>query len=59
VQTLGELLNLLERLPERFEVCYEASCVYGFYHDLLKPLAWVGNRAIGQRALRLGGGDGF
>src|SRR3989442_1557833 len=25
--------------PNRFEVCYEASCGYGHYHDLLRPLA--------------------
>src|SRR5438046_2161711 len=26
-------------LPDRFEVCYEASCGYGHYHDVLRPLA--------------------
>lgn len=39
VQTIQEMIDLLDRLPERFEVCYEASCGYGFYHDLLRPLA--------------------
>src|SRR4029079_7501649 len=31
-------LGVLKRLPGRFEVCYEASCGYGHYHDLLQPL---------------------
>jgi transposase len=39
VRTIHETLGLLERLPDRFEVCYEASCGYGFYHDALRPLA--------------------
>src|SRR6516164_1450031 len=33
------MLRLLKGLPDRFEVCYEASCGYGYYHDLLQPLA--------------------
>ena len=36
---LEELLRLLKGLPDRFEVCYEASCGYGHYHDLLSPIA--------------------
>ncbi len=39
VRTIAEMLEVLERLPDRFEVCYEASCGYGFYHDILRPLA--------------------
>jgi transposase len=39
VRGLEEMLRLLEGLPDRFEVCYEASCGYGHYHDLLQPLA--------------------
>jgi transposase len=39
VRTLEEMLATLEGLPDRFEVCYEASCGYGHYHDLLRPLA--------------------
>jgi transposase len=39
VRTIHETLGVLERLPDRFEVCYEASCGYGFYHDALRPLA--------------------
>src|SRR5690349_25044634 len=39
VRGLEEMLAVLEGLPDRFEVCYEASCGYGHYHDLLKPLA--------------------
>jgi transposase len=33
------MLGILKALPDRFEVCYEASCGYGHYHDLLRPLA--------------------
>jgi transposase len=39
VRGIDEMLRLLEGLPDRFEVCYEASCGYGHYHDLLQPLA--------------------
>jgi transposase len=39
VRGLEEMLRLLKGLPDRFEVCYEASCGYGHYHDLLRPLA--------------------
>src|SRR5919205_1692328 len=36
---LDEMLVLLKGLPDRFEVCYEASCGSGHYHGLLQPLA--------------------
>lgn len=39
VRTLEEMVRALKNLPDRFEVCYEASCGYGHYHDVLKPLA--------------------
>jgi transposase len=39
VRSLEEMLRVLRGLPDRFEVCYEASCGYGHYHDLLCPLA--------------------
>jgi transposase len=39
VRTVIELRQLLEALPDRFEVCYEASCGYGYYHDELYSLA--------------------
>jgi len=39
VRGLEEVLRILKALPGRFEVCYEASCGYGHYHDLLRPLA--------------------
>ena len=39
VRSIGEMMDILERFPDRFEVCYEASCGYGHYHDLLKPVA--------------------
>jgi transposase len=39
VGSLEEMLRVLRGLPDRFEVCYEASCGYGHYHDLLRPLA--------------------
>jgi hypothetical protein len=36
---IQEMLGILKGLPDRFEVCYEASCGYGHYHVLLQPLA--------------------
>src|SRR5205814_3033202 len=39
VRALNQLMRILETLPDRFEVCYEASCGYGHYHDMLRPLA--------------------
>src|ERR1700745_1019728 len=39
VRGLEEMLGILRGLPDRFEVCYEASCGYGPYHALLLPLA--------------------
>jgi transposase len=39
VRGIEEMLRLLKGLPDRFEVCYEAGCGYGHYHDLLQPLA--------------------
>ena len=39
VRSAEEMLDILKGLPERFEVCYEASCGYGHYHDLLRPIA--------------------
>jgi transposase len=39
VRTIEEMVQVLKGLPDRFEVCYEASCGYGYYHDLLRPLA--------------------
>jgi transposase len=39
VRRFEEILRILRELPQRFDVCYEASCGYGHYHDLLRPLA--------------------
>lgn len=39
VRSIEEMLQILKGLPDRFEVCYEASCGYGHFHDLLRPLA--------------------
>jgi transposase len=39
VRSIEEMLRVLEGLPDRSEVCYEASCGYGHFHDLLRPLA--------------------
>lgn len=39
VRGIEEMLGVLKRVPGRYEVCYEASCGYGHYHDLLQPLA--------------------
>src|SRR5262245_27501026 len=38
VRGLEEVLRLLRGLPDCFEVCYEASCGSGHFHDLLRPL---------------------
>jgi hypothetical protein len=50
VRGLEEVLRVLRDLPDRFEVCYEASCGYGHYHDLLKPLAEEFARRYPQHA---------
>jgi transposase len=39
VHSIEEMLRILKGLPDRFEVCYEASCGYGHYHDMLQLLA--------------------
>ncbi len=39
VRSIDQMMHDLEGLPDRFEVCYEASCGYGHYHDLLRPVA--------------------
>jgi transposase len=39
VRSIAEMLRVLQDLPDRFEVCYEASCGYGHFYDLLRPLA--------------------
>jgi transposase len=39
VRSIDEMMRILEALPDRFEVCYEASCGYGHYHDMLSPIA--------------------
>jgi transposase len=39
VRAISQMMRILEGLSDRFEVCYEASCGYGHYHDLLCPLA--------------------
>src|SRR5215469_7287365 len=39
VRSIEEMLQILKGLPDRFEVCYEASCGYGHYYDLFCPIA--------------------
>src|SRR5947209_1108457 len=39
VRGIEEMPGVLRGLPDRLEVCYEASCGYGHYHDSLRPLA--------------------
>ena len=39
VRTIDQMMRLLEGQSDRFEVYYEASCGYGHFHDLLKPVA--------------------
>ena len=36
---VDQLMSVLEGVPERFEACFEASCSYGWYYELLRPLA--------------------
>src|SRR5215471_13141122 len=36
VRSILDLVRVLTGLPDRFEVCYEASCGYGHFHDLLR-----------------------
>jgi transposase len=33
------MMRILEALSDRFEVCYEGSCGYGYFHALLRTLA--------------------
>jgi transposase len=39
VKTIDHMMRILENLKDRFDVCYEASCGYGHFHDLLRPVA--------------------
>jgi transposase len=39
VRSIQDMVRVLTGLPDRFEVCYEANCGYGHFHDLLRPLA--------------------
>jgi transposase len=39
VSTMDEIMRILVGLPDRFEVCHEASYGYGHYHDLLRPIS--------------------
>src|SRR4051812_17433763 len=39
VRGIQDMVRVLNSLPDRFQVCYEASCGYGHYHDLLRPIA--------------------
>lgn len=39
VRAVDQMLEVLGKLPGRFAVCYEVSCGYGHFHDVLTPLA--------------------
>jgi hypothetical protein len=39
VRTIDEMMRILEALPDGFQICHEASCGYGHYHDLLCAIA--------------------
>jgi transposase len=39
VRSIDQMMRILEGLHDRFEVCYEASCGYGHYYDVLGRLA--------------------
>ena len=45
VRTIDEMMRILEALPDRFEVCSEASCGYGHYHDSAQPGRSAGHGA--------------
>ena len=34
VRSIEEMVQILKGLPDRFEVCYEASCGYGHFHEV-------------------------
>jgi hypothetical protein len=53
VRGIQDLVRVLTGLPDRFEVCYEASCGYGRFHDLLRPLAARPGGASGATAADL------
>ncbi len=38
-RAIQDMPRVLQGLPGRFEVCYEASCGHGHSHDLPRPLA--------------------
>ena len=38
VRSIEEMIRILKGLPDRFEVCYEASCGYGHFYDLLSAI---------------------
>lgn len=39
VRQVDQMVRVLEALPKPISVCYEVSCGYGYYHDLLTPIA--------------------
>lgn len=39
VRRVDQMMAVLQQLPDRFEVCYEASCGYGCFHEWFTPLA--------------------
>ena len=47
VRQVDQMMDVLKKLPDRFAVCYEASCGYGHYHELLTPIA---TRVVGASA---------
>lgn len=40
------MMQILERVPDRFEVCYEAMRGYGHYQDLPYPVPRVSSSDI-------------
>jgi hypothetical protein len=39
VRSIEQMLQILKGRPDRFEFCYEPSCGYGHFHDLVQPRA--------------------
>ena len=39
VRQIDQMMRALQLLPDRFHVCFEASCSYGMFYDLLRTVA--------------------
>ena len=39
VKQVDQMMEVLNRVPDQYQVCYEASTSYGRFYELLKPLS--------------------